>query len=222
MPTALALALAQLADRRVLSVLAKSAGVTLVLVTLLSAAAWWTVERVFESTYYVQGFSEVIATIAALVGMWLLFRLVAIAVVQFFADEVVIAVEQRYYPAAAARARPLGWHRELRVALRGLLRSLGWNLVALPVAALLVFTGIGTVLLFGTANAVLLGRELTDMVRLRHAGLPPVDPLNRLLLGGVVVALLAVPFVNFLAPVIGAAAATHLVHRRRTGDFHAS
>lgn len=222
MPTALALALAQLADRRVLAVLAKSAGVTLVLVALLGAAAWWAVELAFESTYYVQGFSEAVAAIAALVGMWLLFRLVAIAVVQFFADEVVIAVEQRYYPEAAARARPLGWHRELRVALRGLLRALGWNLVALPVAAVLIFTGVGTFLLFGAVNAVLLGRELTDMVRLRHEGAPAVAPLNRFLLGGVVVALLSIPFVNFLGPVIGAAAATHLVHRRTSGEVHAS
>ena len=35
-----------------------------------------------------------------------------------------------------------------------------------------------------------------------------------LALGGVVAALLMVPFANFLAPVLGAAAAAHLVHRK--------
>jgi uncharacterized protein involved in cysteine biosynthesis len=36
-----------------------------------------------------------------------------------------------------------------------------------------------------------------------------------LALGGAVVALLTVPFVNLVAPVLGAAAATHLVHSRK-------
>ncbi|WP_338467243.1 EI24 domain-containing protein [Novosphingobium sp. ZN18A2] len=222
MPTALALSLAALADRRVLAVLGKSALATVAIVTLLSAGAWWAVERTFLATYYVKGLSEIVATVAALVGAWLLFRLVALAVIQFFADEVVIAVEQEHYPEAAMRARPLGLHREMQVALRGFLRSLGWNLAALPVALLLLVTGVGSVLLFGFVNAVLLGRELTDMVRLRHEGAPAVPAFSRFLLGAVVVALLAVPFVNFLAPVIGAAAATHLVHRRASGVFHAS
>lgn len=221
MLSAFALALAQLADRRVLAVLAKSAGVTLVLVALIGAGAWWSVSQALAA-YSVHGAGEVVATLVALVGMWLLFRLVAIAIVQFFADEVVIAVEQRYYPEAAARARPLGWRGEARGALRGLLRSLGWNLAALPVAMVLLVTGVGTVILFGAVNAVLLGRELTDMVTLRHPGMAPVGTLNRLALGAAVVLLLTIPFVNFLAPVIGAAAATHLVHRRPSGVPHAT
>jgi uncharacterized protein involved in cysteine biosynthesis len=36
--------------------------------------------------------------------------------------------------------------------------------------------------------------------------------MTRFLLGGAIAALLAVPFANLLAPVLGAAAATHLVH----------
>lgn len=214
MPIALALSFTALADRRVLAVLGKSALVTVAIVAVLGAGAWWAVERTFLSTYYVKGLSEVVATLAAMVGAWLLFRLVAMAVVQFFADEVVTAVERAHYPEAASRARPLGLHREVKVALRGLLRSLGWNLAALPVALLLLVTGVGTVLLFGFVNAVLLGRELTDMVRLRHANEPAVPPFSRFLLGAATVALLSVPFVNLLAPVLGAAAATHLVHRR--------
>lgn len=60
------------------------------------------------------------------------------------------------------------------------------------------------------------------MVWLRHradkAELAPVSGLTRFLLGGIVAALLIVPFVNLLAPVLGAAAATHLVHRGRARD----
>jgi uncharacterized protein involved in cysteine biosynthesis len=39
--------------------------------------------------------------------------------------------------------------------------------------------------------------------------------IDRALLGGAVAGLLTIPFVNLLAPLLGAAAATHLVHRAR-------
>ena len=94
-----------------------------------------------------------------------------------------------------------------------------WNLLALPVALVLLVTGIGAPLVFLLVNAVLLGRELQDMVWLRHRQTreepPPLGAGARLVLGGAVTALLSLPFVNFLAPVLGAAAATHLVHRGR-------
>jgi uncharacterized protein involved in cysteine biosynthesis len=80
----------------------------------------------------------------------------------------------------------------------------------------LLFTGIGPALVFWAVNAWLLGRELTEMVWLRHRPSPaaraPVGRMTRFLLGGAIAALLAVPFANLLAPVLGAAAATHLVH----------
>ena len=82
----------------------------------------------------------------------------------------------------------------------------------------MLFTGIGAALLFWLVNAVLVGRELQDMVWLRHrrdaADPAPVGALERFLLGGAVAALLALPFVNLIAPLLGAAAATHLIHRK--------
>ena len=93
-------------------------------------------------------------------------------------------------------------------------------LAALLFALLLLATGIGTALLFWAVNAWLLGRELMDMAWLRHRpsrdAAPPLGGLTRLALGGIVAAMLLVPFVNLLAPVLGAAAATHLVHSRRS------
>ena len=65
---------------------------------------------------------------------------------------------------------------------------------------------------------MLVGRELQDMVWLRHrrhaADPAPVARGERWLLGGAVAALLALPLVNLLAPILGAAAATHLIHRK--------
>jgi uncharacterized protein involved in cysteine biosynthesis len=129
-------------------------------------------------------------------------------------------VEARHYPQASASARKIGWHEELRIGLRSAGRAILFNLIALPFALVLVVTGIGAAVVFWAVNAVLIGRELTDMVWLRHRPSPdapqPVSRLERLALGGIVTALLAVPFANLLAPFIGAAAATHLVHRKGT------
>jgi len=42
----------------------------------------------------------------------------------------------------------------------------------------------------------------------------PVGPFERLALGGAIAGLMVIPFINILAPVIGAAAGTHMVHRK--------
>jgi uncharacterized protein involved in cysteine biosynthesis len=228
---AFTLALGQLTDPAVLRVLGKSLLITVAIVGLAGAGLWWLAERALshaglqEASFAGADAARVLLSlVGVVVAGWLLWRIVALAVLQFFADEVVRAVETRHYPAQAARARQLSWREELRHGLRGAARALGWNLAALPVALVLLVTGLGPALVFLTVNAVLLGRELQDMVWLRHtpgsganpaldpAVAPPLSGVERLLLGGVVTALLTVPVVNLLAPLLGAAAATHLVH----------
>ena len=222
MLSAFTLALGQLGDRRILAVLGKSLALTLAVFAMLGIAARFAFDRVLAADSYDATLGGLmgwmLAAVVFLIALWLLFRIVALAVLQLFGDEVVQAVEARHYPAAAS-AHALGWREELRVGLRGLLRALGYNLLALPFAFLLMATAIGPAILFAAVNAVLLGRELTEMVALRHcddAGNTPLPGFaTRTALGGVVVALLLVPFVNLLAPVLGAAAATHIVHRGR-------
>ena len=216
---AFTLALGQLADRRILAVLGKSVALTLTAFAVLGVGLWFAI-GLWQPTDGNGGFlSALLVGLVLIVSLWFLFRFVALAILQLFGDEIVRAVEARHYPAAAASARALGWREEVRVGLRSLGRSLGYNLLALPAALLLSVTGIGSVLVFAAVNAVLLGRELTEMVALRHrdeAGNAPLPGFAmRTALGGVVVALFLVPVVNLLAPVLGAAAATHIVHRGR-------
>jgi len=218
--SAFARALGQLGDRRIVGVLVKSVAVTLAIFAALGIALWRGTAAVIET--YADGWGELAglaALVLGIVGGWLLFRVIALMVLQFFADEVVHAVEARHYPGHAAAARDLPLAEEARNALGGVLRAVLVNLVALPVGLLLLVTGIGTALWFWAVNAWLLGRELQDMVWLRHRpsrdAAPPLTGLTRLALGGIVAAMLLVPFVNLLAPVLGAAAATHLVHSRR-------
>lgn len=225
-PAALVKAVRQLGDRAIVAVAAKSILVTLLIFAGLGAGLYagfaWMVRNGALAGILPEGYAASAAAMVAIVfglaAFWLLFRVVALAVLQFFADEVVAAVEARHYPQAAAEARPLPFRRDLANSLRGLARALGYNLAALPVAALLAFTAVGPSLVLLAVNAVLLGRELTDMAWLRHArgdeAANPVPRGERLALGGVVAVLMLVPLANLAAPLIGAAAGTHLVLRR--------
>ena len=223
--TSLLLALRQLADGRVIRVLLKTLAVSLVLFALVAWAGWYALDWLlalaglgddsFEGAGTVR---ELASLLLALLGLWLAWRIVALAVVNFFADEVVQAVEARHYPEAAKRARDLPVGEQVSTSCRAALRALAFNLLVLPFALVLLFTGIGPALLFWALNAWLLGRELQDMVWLRHrrdaADRAPVARAERFVLGGAVAAMLALPFVNLLAPIVGAAAATHLIHRK--------
>lgn len=219
---AFTLAAGQLADPPVRRIWFKSVAVTLLAFVVLGAGLWWVADLVLARLWPADGrFADlrpVLALIGALFGAFLLWRVIALAVLQFFADEVVRAVELRHYPAAAAQARVLGWHEELGLGLRSAGRALLYNLLALPLALALLVTGIGAPLVFWAVNSLLLGRELQDMVWLRHRPSPqspaPLPRWERIALGAITTALLAVPFVNLLAPFLGAAAAAHLIHRK--------
>ena len=155
LPRALALSIAQLGDRAILRVLAKSAGLTLAIFAGLGAALWWALDAAIEDWIvanlpadYSDGLAGLVALVLGLLAAWFLFRVVALAVIQLFADEIVQAVEARHYPQAAAAARTLPLREDIANGVRGAGRAILFNLIALPFALVLLVTGIGTALLF--------------------------------------------------------------------------
>ncbi len=218
MISALALAVTRLFDPRLVPIWLKSLAATVLACAVLGAGGWWALSMAIDRYVGEGGFGQITAAFVVLLAGWLLWRVVALAVLQFFADDVVTAIEARDYPEMAARARKLGWREELARGLGGAGRALLFNLIALPFALVLLVTGVGAPLLFIAVNAVLLGRELQDMVWLRHraspADPPPLGAFERLALGGVTALLLTVPVANFAAPFLGAACAVHLIHRK--------
>ncbi|MXO91468.1 EI24 domain-containing protein [Pontixanthobacter aquaemixtae] len=231
-PAAMSRAIAQLGDPKIVKLLVRTVVITLVIFALLGAGLWFGLYKALESQGFALGaeIGGLIAILLTIVGGWVLFRMVALAVLQFFADEVVQAVEEKHYRASLGQARKLGWREELGQTLRSIGRVIAVNALALLVAVPLLLTAIGPAVVFWAANAWLLGRELQDMVWLRHSlspdEAPPLGKLERFFLGGIIAALMAIPLVNFLAPIIGAASAAHLVHghlgRRKIGAHHAA
>jgi uncharacterized protein involved in cysteine biosynthesis len=223
---ALPLVFAQLGDPRIRMVLAKSVLLTLALFLGAAALAGWLLSGANPCGWgplggectLAGGSGLLVAALFAVAGLWFLFPAVAIGVLGFFADEVVEAVEARHYPAAAAAAaarRPTT-AEGLSLGARSAGRIVLWNLIAIPFYVILLVTGIGPFLLFFAINAVALGRDLGEMVAVRrHRGEALKRWLaatrgRRALLGLLVTWLFMIPFVNLLAPVIGAALATHL------------
>jgi CysZ protein len=225
MGRALFLSIAQLGDRAVLGVLTRSLAVTLAILLAIGAGWWFALDAGFEWVSGEpdrHGYLMALAIILAFLSGWLLFRVIAIGVLGIFADGVVEAVERRHYPDAALKARPLPFARAMRMSVVSGVRAVLVNILVLPAAAGLVLTGVGMPLLFLLANGWLLGRDLGDMVAVRHLprgelpGWRRDTRVPRFVLGLGIAALLLVPVLGLLAPVLGAALATHLFHRRST------
>ncbi len=216
LPSAFGLAAGQLADRAILAVLVKSVAITLLILIAIGFAVGALAQDFAGYLELAVGpeFGTLVSIVAALLGGWLLFRIVALAVLPFFGDDIVAAVERRHYPAARNSARTRNWREETGESLRATGLTLAVNGAALLLSIPLLLTAIGPALLFFVANAWLLGRELVALTANRHTADVQVGPATRLALGAITAGLAIVPFVNLLAPVLGAAAACHLVHRK--------
>ena len=219
---AFALSIGQLGDPPVLRVLAKSLALTLATFAALVGGGWWLARWAAQAlgAGWWSELAGVAAIVAAVLAAWLLFRAVAIAVVGLFADDVVSAVERRHYPDALTTARPVPLMRGIAMGLGSAARAVAVNLVLSPIYLALLVTGVGTAALFLIVNGWLLGRDLGDMVAARHRdraamrGFRATTRTGRLLLGLAGTALLVIPVVNLVAPVLAAAMATHWYHRR--------
>jgi CysZ protein len=221
---AFSLTLSQLGDPAILKVLAKSLALTVALCLafgFLAAGATYYGINFYVTHFEDDGLSILIGGLVSLLMLIFLFRAVAIPVISFFADEIVAAIERRHYPDAAASARHVGIGRSMVMAGGSLARLVGLNLLALPGYIALAVTGIGPFLLFFAVNALLLGRDLGEMVAARHLDRPALKDwlrtsrAERTMIGLIASALFVFPFLNLLAPVMGAGMATHLYHGRK-------
>ena len=207
-----------------LAILAQSLALTLLITVAIGVGAWFAIDAAaapYVSGANGAGLATLLAIVLGVATLWLGFRAIAIAVVGLFGDQVVQAVERRHYPAALTHARPVPFHRSLWMGVGSVARLLGYNLLASPVYVVTFATGIGLPIAFFAVNGWLLARDLGDMVAVRH--LPRADlpgwrratRWQRLGIGLLTGGLFTVPVVNFVAPMVGAAAMTHLFHRRR-------
>lgn len=129
-----------------------------------------------------------------------------------FVDEIAEKVEAKHYP-QDPKSPGVPFLTGLGAGLRLAAVIIGLNLLMLPLH--FVLPGLGTLIAI-VVNGYLLGREYFELVALRHHPLETVRAkrrrrAGRLFLAGLFIALLAaIPFVNFAAPLFGAAFMVHL------------
>jgi len=150
----------------------------------------------------------------ALILAWLLFPVVVALTLNFFAEEVAEATERRHHPDLPP-ARGLSFADSTLATARFTAIAVLLNLLALP---FYLVPG-ANVLLYLALNGYLLGREYFELVAQRRLPLGSVAALRRRqrlrigLAGVAIAALLAVPFVNLVGPVVATAFMVHLFER---------
>ena len=219
---AIIMAFQSLADRRVQHLLIRVILLTLLAFLILGFALWWVMDAglswiglgsIGVGADNASVFGAFLAVAVTIFSTLLLFRIVAVAITWIFADDIIDAVEDRHYPKHAMTGKRPGLASGAAMALRSVARVIGYNLLALPVYLLLLFTGIGTAIAFLLVNALLLGRDLEDMLVARHGKEHgAMRKLPRLLLGLTGTVGMMVPFFNLIVPVLATAAAVHMAH----------
>lgn len=201
------------AIRRVLWI---SFGATILLLLTLPAAAGWGLSFVQIANWpWVDTIVDVLGGLAVLALGILLFPAIVGLVAGIFLDDVAQAVEARHYPALPPpRRQRIG--EIIWGALRFFVVLVAVNLVA--VGIVLIVPGVN-LLVFWLVNGYLLGREYFELVAARHFEPAATRALWRerqgrfVIAGLVLAAILMVPVVNLLVPVLGAAFMTHVFHR---------
>lgn len=219
---AIIMAFQSLADRRVQRLLIRVVLLTLLAFLVLGFAMWWVMawglgwiglDRVGVGADNASVFGAFLAFATMVLSTLLLFRIVAVSITWIFADDIIDAVEDRHYPRHAMTGKRPGLANGAQMALRSVARVIGYNLLALPVYLLLLFTGVGTAIAFLLVNALLLGRDLEDMLIARHGKEHgAIRKLPRLLLGLAGTVGMLIPFFNLIVPVLATATAVHMVH----------
>lgn len=226
MPAALILSLAQLWDAPIRRVLLRALLLTLALFALFAWGVFTAIGHIetagwpdWLQRFWAAGAGDAAAVLLSLLLTWLGFASIATAVMAIWQDEIIIAVESRYYPAAKGHA--LGFGVEMAMGGRAALRVALINIALLPAYLLLLVTGVGPLILFVIANGWALGREYLEAVAARHLSLgesrnwPRRNRWDSWGIGIFTAGLFALPVVNLVAPIVGAMMATHIFHRER-------
>lgn len=214
----------QLGDPKILKLVIGCALITVMIYIALFVGFGWVLRTTaMASLPWVDTLLDLGAGVAAVVLAWILFPGVVSSLVAIFLDQVVVTVEgQHYAQLGTSRSPPLS--ETLAMAARLMALTVGLNLMLLPVYLLLVFAPPLNLILFYAVNGKLLGREYFETVALRWHDAATVAALRQRhsgtiwAAGALTAALLTIPGVNLVAPIIGVAAMVHLFHKLTSQD----
>ncbi|PCI33415.1 MAG: hypothetical protein COB54_03680 [Alphaproteobacteria bacterium] len=149
--------------------------------------------------------------------MGIFFPPIATVFMSLYLDDIVDAVENKYYPERKAGKR-IGVAHLAYLALRLAFWIVILNIIVIPLYFFFFWLPFVPLVIFYTLNSYLLGWGYYEMVAVRHLGIREAGQHRKsirgqVLGGGFVVTLLySFPVVNLAAPILGAAILAHLFH----------
>ncbi|MCF6216382.1 MAG: EI24 domain-containing protein [Emcibacter sp.] len=149
--------------------------------------------------------------------MGVFFPPVATIFMSLYLDDVVDAVEDKYYPDHKAGKR-LGVAHLAYLALRLAFMIILLNIIVIPLYIFFFWLPFVPLIIFYTLNSYLLGWGYYEMVAVRHLGIKAAGQHRKsirgqVLGGGFMITLLyTLPVINLTAPILGAAILAHIFH----------
>lgn len=210
---ALGLAFGEMANPRFRAVVMRALVFAVLLLVVLGFLGVWGASNVGTAWGVDWGVPAVVGTIIAwLVALLVLLMPFAAFIMGLYLDSVAEAVERRHYPDDPP-GKGAGFLGTMGMSLRFMIKLVVVNALALVVY---VFVPVLNILAFLLVNGYLAGREYFEMIAARHfkpAEIRRMRKQNRLKLlsaGAIIAVLLAVPGVNFVAPLFGVALMVHV------------
>ena len=149
--------------------------------------------------------------------MGIFFPPIATIFMSLFLDDIIDAVEEKYYSDRMAGKR-IGMLHLAYLAARLAFMIVLLNIIVIPLYIIFFWTGFVPLAIFYILNSYLLGWGYYEMVAVRHlgvreAGRHRTSIRGQVMLGGGAITLLyMIPLVNLAAPILGAAILTHMFH----------
>jgi CysZ protein len=217
-----------LKDPRILKLVAVCAALTVLIYAGLFAGLVWVLRHTDVATLpWLETLLDLGAGAAAAILAWVLFPGIVSGLIAAFLDTAAEAVESGTYPGRIGQRRP-PFSETAIMAARLVAYTIGLNLLFLPVYLLLIFAPPLNLIAFYAVNGRLLGREYFETVALRHFdGRTVADFRARnggtiWVAGAITAALLTVPVLNFVAPIVGMAAMVHLFHKLTASEVRSA
>jgi CysZ protein len=203
-------AFAMLGDRKVRGVLWLGIGLSLATLVALFLGVEWVIAWASDTGHgWLDTLLQVLGAFGTAVVAWFLFPSIVVAVSSVFLERVVDATEEHHHPHLPPPL-PVPLARSVASGLKLFGAGVLLNLLALPA----YFVPLLNLPVWLALNGYLVGREYAEMVAARRL---PADRAaviwrdNRTVFwiaGAVVAVLLAVPVLNLVAPIVGAAFVT--------------
>lgn len=223
-------AVRQLPDPTFRRVLLLGIGLTFALLVAIFVLFLWAIQTWIPDAMElpwigtIQGI-DTVALVISYLGVMTLFSVflmvpVASMFTGFFLEDVARAVERKHYP-WLPEARGVSLYESVKDAINFFSVLIVVNLIALVIS---LFAGPLVPVVFWTVNGFLLGREYFTLAAMRRLGRDGARKLRarhagKIWIAGILMAMpLAVPVVNLLIPLLGAATFTHLFHRLNGTD----